>query len=62
MSDQNQKDPFDIEPDEDGMYAVEVSEDTYQALEARRIDPDESHSDIISRLLDEYEAKIGNLE
>lgn len=59
MSDQNYKDPFDIEPNADGMYEIEVSDDTYAAIEAARLDQNESHSDIISRMLDEYEKVYG---
>lgn len=57
MSDQNLKDPFDIQPNAEGMYEIEVSDDTYNAIEALRIDPNESHSAIIARLLDARENK-----
>jgi hypothetical protein len=59
MTDTDKKDPFDIEPNEDGTYTIEVDEEVIAHLENNRIDPNETYDDILRRAMDALDKEKG---
>lgn len=59
MTDTDKKDPFDIEPNADGTYTIEVDEEVIAHLENNRIDPNETYDDILRRAINALDEEKG---